>query len=294
MSESSKRIREPLNHPHAIRYLPSRGYPASAINRSRSYSELGGSYHSGFSPDAETHASREDPYQAGKRRKVDNRLIVASKTAVQDYLTRHRVPDNLEKATQVSYPPKERFYQDRQRDELVDNRFIPVFYRYPHYTVQDTNMGETRDSDNSFPRDNRDVHAMMRKPRTRESNSASFIGDKQPLLLWRPGDNQRLAGSNQHILGYPKAPYPRNRLQDERRHDIDNTYEPIVSRQPISRFHTDSVQRDTVTYDSKTIPQLLWAPEDKQHLTDLHCFVRKYCIYIFCATHQDVESKSSD
>ncbi len=274
-----------------VRCLPPRGYPASATSRTRSYSELGGSDHSGFYRNTETHAIQEDPYQAGKRRKVDNRLIVASTTALQDNLNRQRVPNNLETETQISYPTNERFYQDRQTYEVIDNRFIPAFSpRYPHYIIQDINMGETHDFDNSFPREHRDLHAMTRKPRTRESNSASLNGDEQPLLLWRPGDKQRFDDSDQHILGYANA----NRLQDERRHDIDNGYKHTVASQPSSSIHTDSLQRDMVTYGSKPIPHLLWAPEDKQHLTDLHCFVRKYCIYVFCATRQDVESKSSD
>lgn len=38
---------------------------------------------------------------------------------------------------------------------------------------------------------------------------------------------------------------------------------------------------------------LLWIPEDEQHLTDLHCFIRKRCVFIFSATNQDVKSKPS-
>lgn len=37
-------------------------------------------------------------------------------------------------------------------------------------------------------------------------------------------------------------------------------------------------------------PQLLWVPEDEQHLTELHCFVRKHCVFIFCATSKDVRT----
>ena len=38
-------------------------------------------------------------------------------------------------------------------------------------------------------------------------------------------------------------------------------------------------------------PNLLWLPEDQLHLTDLHCFVRKHCVFIFGATDDDVDSK---
>jgi hypothetical protein len=36
---------------------------------------------------------------------------------------------------------------------------------------------------------------------------------------------------------------------------------------------------------------LLALPGDKQHLTDLHCFVRKYCVEVFCATDVEVHGK---
>eukprot|EP00978_Attheya_sp_CCMP212_P028779 scaffold100331_cov51-Attheya_sp.AAC.1 len=35
---------------------------------------------------------------------------------------------------------------------------------------------------------------------------------------------------------------------------------------------------------------LLALPGDKQHLTDLHCFVRKYCVEVFCATAVEVHA----
>lgn len=43
--------------------------------------------------------------------------------------------------------------------------------------------------------------------------------------------------------------------------------------------------------DDLSHPHLLWLPEDKQHLTELHCFVRKHCVFIFPATSQDVDSE---
>ena len=45
------------------------------------------------------------------------------------------------------------------------------------------------------------------------------------------------------------------------------------------------------TRDEDGHPNLLWLPEDQQHLTDLHCFVRKHCVFIFGATDDDVDSK---
>lgn len=38
-------------------------------------------------------------------------------------------------------------------------------------------------------------------------------------------------------------------------------------------------------------PGSLWLPEDRQHLTELHCFVRKHCVFVFSATSDDVGSE---
>ncbi len=46
--------------------------------------------------------------------------------------------------------------------------------------------------------------------------------------------------------------------------------------------------------DSSDRLHLLWVPEDKEHLTELHCFVRKYCVFIFSATKKDVGSELKD
>ena len=36
-------------------------------------------------------------------------------------------------------------------------------------------------------------------------------------------------------------------------------------------------------------PLLLYTAEDERHLTDLHCFVRKRCVFLFAASQQDVD-----
>lgn len=38
-------------------------------------------------------------------------------------------------------------------------------------------------------------------------------------------------------------------------------------------------------------PRLLALPEDTSHLTALHCFVRRHCVYIFCAKAHEVDGE---
>ena len=41
-------------------------------------------------------------------------------------------------------------------------------------------------------------------------------------------------------------------------------------------------------------PESLALPEDKQHLTELHCFVRRHNVYLFCADADEVSGKIND
>jgi hypothetical protein len=53
-------------------------------------------------------------------------------------------------------------------------------------------------------------------------------------------------------------------------------------------FHDDSSINSSTEH-----PRLLALPEDKSHLTALHCFVRRHCVYIFCAEAHEVDSEFS-
>ncbi|KAL7554185.1 hypothetical protein ACHAWF_017591 [Thalassiosira exigua] len=70
--------------------------------------------------------------------------------------------------------------------------------------------------------------------------------------------------------------YPKNNEAD---HDSPEAREPK---------HEDP--RTAAPRDDEQ-PCSLWLPEDEQHLTDLHCFVRKHCVYVFSATSEDVETR---
>lgn len=299
LTAASQQTHQPPKHPHGIRtnflstreefaevrHLP-RVYPAGAI--SRPSSEFSGSVRSSFDHATEirfSYPQRDEFAHDKKKRKVDNDLIAASTTAIHYAVNKHRVPDD-----------RDQEIHDRMRYEVIDNRFIPASTRHPDYmSIHAT--GKYRDCDQPLQRDNRNAYAMAPKP-SRGERSVSFNGGKQPLLLWRPGDKQVLDVSNQCAFGSSTtvgAQYPRNCHQFENRNDVDNGFTSKVARpsfRPLSG--NNSHQRDVVTYGSKASPHLLWDPEDKQYLTELHCFVRQYCIYIFCATHQDVESKLSN
>lgn len=65
--------------------------------------------------------------------------------------------------------------------------------------------------------------------------------------------------------------------------DVSNSIPPTILEEP-SRDETNLV----VPRDGH--PNSLWLPEDQQHLTELHCFVRKHCVFIFSASAYDVET----
>lgn len=47
----------------------------------------------------------------------------------------------------------------------------------------------------------------------------------------------------------------------------------------------------SISSNNEGQPQLLALPGDKQHLTELHCFVRRHCVYIFCAKFDEVDGE---
>jgi len=68
---------------------------------------------------------------------------------------------------------------------------------------------------------------------------------------------------------------------------------PALPPPALETSHDDepAVASSIGSRDEDGHPNLLWLPEDHQHLTDLHCFVRKHCVFIFGATEDDVDSK---
>ena len=69
---------------------------------------------------------------------------------------------------------------------------------------------------------------------------------------------------------------------------------PVLPPPALETSHDDepAVTDNSIgSTDEDGYPNLLWLPEDQQHLTDLHCFVRKHCVFIFGATDDDVDSK---
>ena len=70
---------------------------------------------------------------------------------------------------------------------------------------------------------------------------------------------------------------------------------PALPPPALEASHDDelAVTNSIRSRDEDGHPNLLWLPEDQQHLTDLHCFVRKHCVFIFGAAEDDVDSKCS-
>jgi hypothetical protein len=86
-------------------------------------------------------------------------------------------------------------------------------------------------------------------------------------------------------------------IQDRKRYKVDDGAQSYPAYQPQRGYSFEHGIVPVVgepmkdNPGSSDRPHLLWVPEDKEHLTELHCFVRKYCVFIFSATKKDVGSE---
>ena len=61
---------------------------------------------------------------------------------------------------------------------------------------------------------------------------------------------------------------------------------PAVVSEEKTFFDDSSINSPTSGH-----PKLLTLPDDKSHLTALHCFVRRHCVYMFCAEANEVDGE---
>ena len=83
--------------------------------------------------------------------------------------------------------------------------------------------------------------------------------------------------------------------------DATPTNRQVTTALPYADAHPATMYDGTTasgeeTFDGATTkavnPECLALPEDKKHLTELHCFVRKHNVYLFCADASEVGGKS--
>ena len=194
-------------------------------------------------------------------------------------------PDTNPKAL---YPESEYIQQDRKRLKVEVQTMVRQ--PYPSYSPEVSHPSES-----GFQRDSQ---AASRK-------------DVRPRSLWCL-EEERVSCSNQYGSGPDtnlNAPNPVSLSfdQDRKRLEVDDGKRTMV-RQPCPSYQPQVAHasehalasmagelRNEITDSSNgERPHLLWVPEDEQHLTELHCFVRKHCVFIFCATRKDVGSKFND
>ena len=70
----------------------------------------------------------------------------------------------------------------------------------------------------------------------------------------------------------------------KRAHSDDQGLSAVVSEEK-------TVDESSVNSSTNDHPHLLALPEDRSHLTALHCFIRSDCVYIFCAEAHEVDGE---
>jgi len=196
-------------------------------------------------------------------------------------------PDTNPKAL---YPESEYIQQDRKRLKVDDGVQTMVRQPYPSYSPEVSHPSES-----GFQRDSQ---AASRK-------------DVRPRSLWCL-EEERVGCSNQYGSGPDtnldaSNPVSLSFDQDRKRLEVDDGKRTMV-RQPCPSYQPQvahasehalapmagELRNEKTDSSNGERPHLLWVPEDEQHLTELHCFVRKLCVFIFCATRKDVGSKFND
>ena len=122
------------------------------------------------------------------------------------------------------------------------------------------------------------VYPDQERKRRKVSNDSNFTMMDEPNLHYYSNHND---DREVHAPYYPpqKSEYGYQQL-------LDNG-----SSRPLMAIESRNDESNSLPSLSEDRPRLLWLPEDQHHLTDLHCFVRKRCVFIFSATSHDVESK---
>jgi len=115
----------------------------------------------------------------------------------------------------------------------------------------------------------------------RNPDEVEHVGDSARYRSMNPAHNPESEYYHQH----------RKRLKIDEgtrsvvRHSKNKTAGPI---QPLMVRESRCEQSNT---SNNSRHRLLWVPDDEKHLTELHCFVRKHCVFIFSATSRDVGSE---
>jgi hypothetical protein len=119
-----------------------------------------------------------------------------------------------------------------------------------------------------------------------------------PGLLRHPDDGEHVGDSAR----YSSMNRPAHNLeseyyhQDRKRFKTDEGIRSVVRHSsnqtgPAQPLMVRASRQEQSNSSKDNRPRLLWVPDDEKHLTELHCFVRKHCVFIFSATSKDVGSE---
>lgn len=203
--------------------------------------------------------------------------------------------------TNIHAQESEYIHQDRQRFKFDDGEHTMVRQPCPIYHPE-----VSHPSERGFQRDNQHFFR-QEKPNLDASRNDVLL----PRPLCHPEDVKRFSGSDRYGSGpttnshvKPESEYIR---QDRKRLKVDDGKRTMV-REPSPSYQAQAKhpsehgvypvvgepKKENQNSSSGELPHLLYVPEDEEHLTELHCFVRKHCVFIFCATKKDVGSEFND
>ena len=285
-SENIRQHRKKLKVDDGVQTMIHQPYPSYLSSYPR---EVSHPSERGFQRDNQHIFRQEQPNSASSRNDVRPRSLWCPEDEERaNASSRHGSgPDTNPKAL---YPESDYIQQDRKRLKVDDGVHTMVLQPYPSYSPEVSHPFES-----GFQRDSQ---AASRK-------------DVRPRSLWCL-EEERVGCSNQYGSGPDtnldaSNPVSLSFDQDRKRLEVDDGKRTMV-RQPCPSYQPQvahasehalapmagELRNEKTDSSNGERPHLLWVPEDEQHLTELHCFVRKLCVFIFCATRKDVGSKFND
>jgi hypothetical protein len=119
-----------------------------------------------------------------------------------------------------------------------------------------------------------------------------------PGLLRHPDEGEHVGDSARYSSMNRPAHNPESKYshQDRKRLKTDEGIRSVVRHSsnqtgPAQPLMVRASRQEQSNSSNDNRPRLLWVPDDEKHLTELHCFVRKHCVFIFSATSKDVGSE---
>lgn len=123
-----------------------------------------------------------------------------------------------------------------------------------------------------------------------------------PGLLRHPDEGEHVGTSARYNSRNPPHHNPESGhyQQGTKRLKIDEGTRSVVRHSknqtagPVQPLMVRESRHEESNTSNNNRPRLLCLPDDEKHLTELHCFVRKSCVFILSATSKDVGSEYND